>query len=120
MHAEDATSGLELLIERGTLGMVYNIAPQGRERTNLEVAEALRPPRAVRRTLCICPVRPAAARQTLRDRRLPHTGARLAAGRVVDDRLMETVDWYRLHPSWWEPLLPEAEVLYSDELESSP
>src|SRR5215204_4899323 len=34
MHAEDAISGLELLIERGTLGTIYNIAPQGRERTN--------------------------------------------------------------------------------------
>src|SRR4029453_4532687 len=32
MHAEDAVSGIELLIEHGTPGLVYNIAPQEPER----------------------------------------------------------------------------------------
>ena len=41
MHADDAASGLELLIERGTPGTVYNIAPQEPERTNLQVARAI-------------------------------------------------------------------------------
>ena len=121
MHAEDATSGLELLIERGTLGMVYNIAPQGRERTNLEVARSVasaagHSPDAVYLSEYDRP---------LHDRRYAIDASRIRelGWRPVgsfDDRLMETVDWYRLHPSWWEPLLPEAEALYSDELESSP
>ena len=121
MHAEDATSALELLIERGTLGTVYNIAPQGRERTNLEVARSVasaagRSPEAVYLSEYDRP---------LHDRRYAIDASRIRelGWRPVgsfDDRLMETVDWYRLHPSWWEPLLPEAEGLYSDELELSP
>jgi dTDP-glucose 4,6-dehydratase len=120
MHAEDATSGLELLIDRGTLGIVYNIAPQGRERANLDVAQSVA--RAAGRS-------PDAAFLSEYDRPLHDRRYAIDASRIrelgwrpvgsLDDLLMETVDWYRLHPSWWDPLLPEAETLYSDELESS-
>jgi dTDP-glucose 4,6-dehydratase len=121
MHAEDATSGLELLIERGTLGMVYNIAPQGRERTNLEVARSV---------ATAAGHSPSAVYLSQYDRPLHDRRYAIDASRILelgwrpvgsfDDRLLETVDWYRLHPSWWEPLLSEAEALYSDELEISP
>ena len=113
--------GLELLIERGTLGMVYNIAPQGRERTNLEVARSV---------ATVAGSSPDAVYLSEYDRPLHDRRYAIDASRIrklgwrpvgwFDDHLRETVDWYRLHPSWWEPLLPEAENLYSDELESSP
>ena len=121
MHAEDATSGLELLIERGTRGKVYNIAPQGRERTNLEVARSIasaasHSPDAVYLSEYDRP---------LHDRRYAVDASRIRelGWRPVgsfENRLMQTVDWYRLHPSWWNPLVQEAEALYSDEVESSP
>jgi dTDP-glucose 4,6-dehydratase len=120
MHAEDAISGIELLIKRGTPGMVYNVAPQGRERTNLEVARSIanaagHSPDAVYLSEYDRP---------LHDRRYAIDASRIrelgwqAVG-SLDDRLMETVDWYRLHGSWWDPLLPQAEALYSDDMEVS-
>ena len=118
MHAEDAVSGLELLIERGTPGMVYNVAPHGRERTNLEVA------RSVAKAAGHSPdaVFLSAYDRPLHDRRYAIDASRIRelGWRPVgsfDDRLAETVAWYREHGSWWEPLLPQAEALYSDDVE---
>ncbi len=121
MHAEDAASGLELLIEHGTPGMVYNIAPQGPERTNLEVARSVA--RAAGRSAD--DVYLSEYDRPLHDRRYAIDASRIRelGWRPIGsfgDHLTETVDWYRLHPSWWTPLLSEAEELYSDEMESSP
>ena len=120
MHAEDATSGLELLIEHGARGMVYNIAPQGRERTNLEVARGVgsaagHSAEAVYLTQYDRPMHD--RRYAIDASRIRELGWRPVGS--LDDRLIETVDWYRQHRRWWEPLLPEAEDLYSDVLESS-
>jgi dTDP-glucose 4,6-dehydratase len=118
MHSEDACAGLELLVERGTPGTVYNVAPEGQERTNLQMARDIAAAADHSRD---------AVYLTEYDR--PHHDRRYAidASRIralgwrpattLDDRLAETVDWYRAHVEWWDPLLPEAESLYADEAE---
>lgn len=120
MHADDAVSGIELLVERGEPGVVYNIAPQGPERTNLEIARAV---------ASAAGHSPDAVYLSDYDRPLHDRRYAIDASRIrdlgwrplgsLDDRLAETVDWYRRHESWWETLVPRAEALYADELEFS-
>src|SRR4029079_5977280 len=38
MHVEDLCAALDVLIERGQRGQAYNISPEGRQRSNLDVA----------------------------------------------------------------------------------
>lgn len=116
MHVGDACSGLETLIERGTVGEVYNLAPQQPQESNLSIAEAI--------------ARSAGAPSdsvylTAYDR--PHHDRRYAVNAdklralgwkplaTIESGIRSTVEWYRQNREWWEPLIPEAENLYGDE-----
>jgi dTDP-glucose 4,6-dehydratase len=118
MFVDDACAGIELLVRRGSPGEVYNLAPQGQQLPNVEVARMIaraagRPEDAVYLTEYDRP---------LHDRRYAIDAAKIRAlgwqpGRALEDRLAETVAWYRSHREWWDPLLLEAEELYADAVE---
>jgi dTDP-glucose 4,6-dehydratase len=103
LHAEDHCAGIELVLRQGERGEIYNVG--GQERENMDVVKRI----------------------------LELTGASTDLVRHVEDRpghdrryavdssklkglgwkpqhsfdatgLAETVDWYREHRSWWEPL----------------
>jgi dTDP-glucose 4,6-dehydratase len=118
MFVDDAIAGLELLVERGAPGEVYNLAPEDEQRVNVDVARAIaraagRPEDAVYLTEYDRP---------LHDRRYAIDASKIRAlgwqpqGRL-DERLAETVAWYRSCEDWWRPLLGEAEGLYADAME---
>jgi dTDP-glucose 4,6-dehydratase len=120
MAVEDACGAVELLLERGVTGEVFNVAPEGAARTNLEVARAIA--RAARRD-------DAAVYLTEydrpdHDRRYAVDASKLRAlgwsPRLdLDRKIAQTVDWYRANRSWWERLVGDAEALYSDAAERS-
>ncbi|MBI3319159.1 MAG: dTDP-glucose 4,6-dehydratase [Candidatus Omnitrophica bacterium] len=99
----DLCRAIERVLDAGMPGTIYNISSAS-EYPNLQVA------RAILRTLgkpealmTFVPDRPG------HDRRYAMDGDRLSqlgwrADVAFDDGLRTTVEWYRDHPEWWQPL----------------
>lgn len=105
LHVDDNCAWLDVLVDRGEPGEVYNIAGHN-ERTNLEIA-----------ALIIQAIGEADARlervedRPLHDRRYAVDTAKIealgsVAPRDFEDAMDETVLWYFGNQAWWEPLLP--------------
>jgi dTDP-glucose 4,6-dehydratase len=103
LHVEDHCTAIRLVIERGTPGEIYNIG-SGSQVTNLELT---------RRILAIVG-HDESMIQYVEDR-LGHdrryaldatktTALGWAPSHSLDERLAETVEWYRTRRDWWEPL----------------
>ncbi|MCU1371099.1 MAG: strE2 [Ilumatobacteraceae bacterium] len=106
LHVDDNCAWLDVLLDRGAPGEIYNIAGHN-ERTNLEIA-----------ALIIQAIGADDARlervedRPLHDRRYAVATDKIEAlGEVAPrdfERAMdETVRWYADHRDWWEPLLPQ-------------
>jgi len=103
LHVDDHCRGIQLVLERGEPGEIYNIGG-GTELTNRELTERL---------LTACG-RDASFITYVEDRkghdrRYSIDGAKLAAlgyaPRIDFERgLADVVVWYREHRDWWEPL----------------
>jgi dTDP-glucose 4,6-dehydratase len=103
LHVGDHCRAIDLLIERGTPGDVYNIGG-GNGVRNIDLTH---------RILALTG-RPASLIQPVvdrpgHDRRYSLDTSKLRAigwqPQVdFDDGLAETVDWYRTHESWWRPI----------------
>jgi dTDP-glucose 4,6-dehydratase len=111
LHVSDHCAAIELVLERGGAGEVYNVGGDC-ERENLEVA---------RRILELA----AAPAELIRhvddrpghDRRYSLDSSKLHAigwqpQIRLEDGLAETVDWYRSHRDWWEPLKSGEHLAY--------
>jgi dTDP-glucose 4,6-dehydratase len=103
LYVEDHCAGIELVLREGASGEAYNIGG-GEERENVDVANAI---------LALLGADPALLRHVEdrpgHDRRyaldtskLRHLGWAPAVG--FEDGLAATVDWYRDHREWWEPI----------------
>lgn len=120
MAVEDACGAIELLLEKGVTGDVFNVAPEGAARTNLEIARAIaraagRDDDAVYLTAYDRPDH---------DRRYAVDASKLRAlgwspQLDLERKIAETLDWYRANRDWWESLVGDAEALYSDAAERS-
>jgi dTDP-glucose 4,6-dehydratase len=120
MAVEDACAAIEMLIEGNVSGEVFNVAPEGSARANLEIARAVaraagRDDDAVYLTEYDRPDH---------DRRYAVDASKLRAlgwapQLDLDAKIAEAVDWYRAHEGWWRSLLDDAEALYSDATERS-
>jgi dTDP-glucose 4,6-dehydratase len=115
MYVGDCCEAIALLIENGKPGTVYNIAPENSPHTNLEIAHAIASGLRLSRDAVYLTEydRPD------HDRRYAVDASRIRAlgwnpTRSVEERIEETVDWYRANRWWWEPLVSDAEALYSD------
>jgi dTDP-glucose 4,6-dehydratase len=103
LHVEDHCAGIELALRKGERGAVYNVG--GQERVNLDV---------VTRILDLTGASPDLVRHVTdragHDRRYSVDSSRLrdlgwSPRRSFDaGGLEETVDWYREHRAWWEPI----------------
>jgi dTDP-glucose 4,6-dehydratase len=103
IYVEDNCTGVDLVLQKGQVGEVYNIGG-GNETTNRELTE---------KVLALC----GAGDEMIEyvqdrlghDRRysIDCSKARAlgwAPSRTLDEALAATVEWYREHRSWWEPL----------------
>jgi dTDP-glucose 4,6-dehydratase len=102
LHAEDHCAAVERVLRAGSAGEVYNVG--GEERENLDVIG-----RIVELTGADASLvrhvedRPGHDRRyALDDRKLRALGWQ--PSRSFEDGLAATVDWYREHRPWWEPL----------------
>lgn len=102
LHADDHCAAVEHVLREGTAGEIYNIG--GEERENLDVIERIieltgADPALVRHV----EDRPGHDRRyALDDGKLRRLGWQ--PSRSFEDGLRTTVDWYREHRAWWEPL----------------
>ena len=107
IHVHDHNTAADLVLRQGTVGEVYNIGA-GNEITNRELTYKLL-------ELCgrdesfITPV----ADRLGHDRRYSITHDKVAAlgwrtEHDLDEGLAATVEWYRTHRDWWEPLKARA------------
>jgi dTDP-glucose 4,6-dehydratase len=103
IYVEDNCSGVDLVLRKGEVGEIYNIGG-GNETTNRELTE---------KVLSLC----GAGEEMIEyvEDRLGHdrrysidcSKARAlgwAPDRTLDEALAATVEWYREHRAWWEPL----------------
>ncbi len=102
LHVDDHCRAIELVLRAGAPGEIYNVG--GDERENLEMVERILELTSADRSL----VRHVEDRPG-HDRRYAIDDARLRSlgwspSHVLEEGLVETVDWYRGHRDWWEPI----------------
>ena len=103
LHVADHCAGIELALRKGEAGNVYNVG--GQERENMDV---------VRRILDLTGASPDLVRHVAdrpgHDRRYSVDSSKLSGlgwqpkHSFDSGGLEETVDWYREHRDWWEPI----------------
>jgi dTDP-glucose 4,6-dehydratase len=120
LHVDDHCAAVELILEEGRGGEVYNVGG-GHELENIEV---------VRRIVSLTGADPALVRRVDdrpgHDRRYSLDSSKIAAlgwmpAGGFDQGLAETVAWYRARRDWWEPIKAGAyrdyyEMQYGDRL----
>lgn len=103
LHVSDHCRALDLLIERGLPGEVYNIGG-GNEVRNIDLTRRIL--QLVGRSESL--IRPVADRPGHDRRYALDTGKLRSLGwaptRAFEDGLADTVDWYRTHEAWWRPI----------------
>jgi dTDP-glucose 4,6-dehydratase len=113
LHVTDHCRAIQLVLERGRPGEVYNVG-SGVELSNRELTEQL---------LELCEAGPELVqhvpdrkvndlRYALDDRKI-RTELGYVSQVSFDAGLAEVVAWYRENRSWWEPLLPRTEVVFA-------
>ena len=123
LFVQDHCEALDIVLEKGAPGATYNIGG-GNERRNIEVTERILDRLGKPRTL----IRRVADRPG-HDRRYSLDCGRLGAlgwrPRVrFETALDETVEWYRSHRAWWQPIksgeyLSYYRAHYADRLEAA-
>ena len=103
LHVTDHCRAIDLLIERGDIGEVYNIGG-GNEVPNIELTRRILTLTGRSESL----IRPVTDRPG-HDRRYALDTAKLrtlgwAPLTTFDEGLSATVEWYRRHESWWRPI----------------
>ncbi len=105
LHVEDHAAGIELVLREGKTGEVYNIAG-GEEVANAEIT---------RRIVELTGADPALVTRVEdrpgHDRRYALDATKLKSlgwspAHTLADGLPATVEWFRTHREWWEPLRP--------------
>jgi dTDP-glucose 4,6-dehydratase len=102
LHVEDHCAGIDVVLRKGKPGEIYNVG--GQERENMDV---------VRRILDLTGASPDLVRlvddRPGHDRRYSIDSTKLrdlgwAPQRSFESGLVDTVEWYRQHREWWEPI----------------
>lgn len=103
LHVEDHCSAVKLVIEEGVPGEVYNISADA-QLANVELTHRILELMGKDESkIEPVPDRPG------HDRRYALDSSKVRAlgwkpQSSIDERLEETIDWYRTHQAWWRPL----------------
>jgi dTDP-glucose 4,6-dehydratase len=104
LHVDDHCRGIELVVQGGRSGEVYNIGG-GTELTNRELTSLILSTFGVGDEM-IQPVadRPGHDRRYSLDWSKINSELGYKPTTSLDSSIGEVVDWYRSHESWWRPL----------------
>jgi dTDP-glucose 4,6-dehydratase len=103
IYVEDNCRGLNLILEKGISGEVYNVGG-GNNRTNREITQIILKLLGKSKDL----IKPVAdrlghdRRYALNSQKIKRLGWEPAWS--FQDALQHTVQWYQEHPEWWQPL----------------
>jgi dTDP-glucose 4,6-dehydratase len=102
-YVDDNCAAIDLVLRRGSIGEVYNVA-SGDERSNLDLATLLVEFLGVDDSMIEY-----VDDRLGHDQRYSVTTEKIrslgwAPRRELGEALATTVDWYRDHRAWWEPL----------------
>ena len=110
LHVDDHCRAIELVLERGRDGETYNVG-SGLERSVMEIADLVLELTGKPETLkTIVPDRPGHDRRYLLDASKLHRELGWQPEVEFADGMHATVEWYRGHRDWWEPLRERALV----------
>ena len=113
IHVDDHNSAVHTILEKGKSGETYMIGANG-EKNNKEVLE----------TILTLMEQPKDAYDTVSDRPGHDLRYAIDAGKLKDELgwqpeytdfqtgLEQTIEWYRSHRDWWEPLKADTETKY--------
>ena len=104
LHVDDHCTGIALALQKGRSGEVYNIGG-GTELTNLELTARLLAAMGADESMVeVVPDRKGHDRRYSLDIGKIHEELGYSPQIDLDRGLSETIDWYRTHVDWWEPL----------------
>jgi dTDP-glucose 4,6-dehydratase len=110
LHVLDHCEAIDLVLREGEPGETYNVG-SGVEATIEEIADSVLELTGKPESLkTIVPDRPGHDRRYLLDATKIRRELGWEPSRPFAEGLAETVDWYREHRSWWEPLKARAPV----------
>lgn len=103
IYVEDNCEAIEILFDRGEMGEVYNVGG-GNELSNRELTQKILNLFGLgEEWIEFVPDRPGHDfRYALDSSKLQKLGVR--PRHSFDEALEKTLDWYRAHPAWWQPL----------------
>ncbi len=104
LHVDDHCAGIALALQKGRSGEVYNIGG-GTELTNRELTARLLAAMGADESMVeVVPDRKGHDRRYSLDIGKIHEELGYSPQIDLDRGLSETIDWYRTHVDWWEPL----------------
>src|SRR5438094_2326562 len=110
LHVLDHCRAIELVLDRGEPGETYNVG-SGIEKSIAEIADAVLEHTGKPSSLkTIVPGRPGHDRRYLLDSTKIRRELGWSPTILFDQGLAETVDWYKAHRPWWEPLKARAAI----------
>lgn len=103
IHVEDHCAAIARVLEKGEYGEVYNIGARS-ERSNLEVAKAiLKITEKPNHLLCFVKDRPGHDfRYAVNPSRIEKALGWQCSPRSFEERLRDTINWYRENRDWWQ------------------
>lgn len=105
LHVEDHCRGIEAVLERGAVGQTYLLGPAEPHRTNREVVRLILELLGCGEELIeFVADRPGHDEQYALDCSKAERELGWRANISLREGLAATVDWYREHRQWWEPL----------------
>jgi dTDP-glucose 4,6-dehydratase len=110
LHVDDHCRAIELVLERGRLGEIYNVG-SGDERSIEEIADLVLELAGKPASLkTVVSDRPGHDRRYLLDSSKLRTELGWKPEIAFEDGLRATADWYAENRAWWEPLRERAPV----------
>lgn len=110
LHVLDHCSGIDLVLRRGRVGETYNVGSRF-EASIEELADRILALTGKPETLkTIVPDRPGHDRRYLLDASKIRDELGWEPSHSFDEGLRDTVNWYREHRDWWEPLKERAPI----------
>ena len=104
IHVDDHANALDMLIDHGKAGEIYNIGG-GVEKSVLDIAHAILDLLGKPRSLIHhVPDRPGHVARHAVDTAKLRKEVGWTPEKSFDKALAETVAWYRDHPEWWKPI----------------